>query len=113
MKQLAERELGRIRVDVTRADKSVQDLQDQVLRSSFSSGFFSDFSRISQLSNLQNAAYRATERLEQFKTQMNYNQEALEQWALAAKQKDEDSLALAKYLILSVVFFGDRLNDTE
>ena len=29
---------------------------------------------------------------------MNYNQETLEQWALAAKQKDEDSLALAKYM---------------
>ena len=33
---------------------------------------------------------------------MNYNQEALEQWALAAKQKDEDSLALAKYASLDI-----------
>ena len=51
-----------------------------------------------QLSALQNATYKANERLEAFKVQMNYNQEALEQWALAAKQKDEDSLALAKYM---------------
>lgn len=50
------------------------------------------------MSALQNATYKANERLEAFKVQMNYNQEALEQWALAAKQKDEDSLALAKYM---------------
>ena len=45
---------------------------------------------------MQNETYKANERLEMFKQQMNYNQEALEQWALAARQKDEDSLALAK-----------------
>ena len=28
---------------------------------------------------------------------MNWNQEELEQWALAAKQKEEDNLALQKY----------------
>ncbi|CAB1119455.1 unnamed protein product [Ectocarpus sp. CCAP 1310/34] len=32
-----------------------------------------------------------------FKLQMNWNQEELEQWALAAKQKEEDNLALQKY----------------
>ncbi len=28
---------------------------------------------------------------------MNFNQEELEQWSLAAKQKEEDNLALEKY----------------
>ena len=32
-----------------------------------------------------------------FKLQMNWNQEELEQWALAARQKEEDNLALLKY----------------
>ena len=32
-----------------------------------------------------------------FKLQMNWNQEELEQWALASKQKEEDNLAIEKY----------------
>lgn len=35
--------------------------------------------------------------MDRFKLQMNWNQEELEQWALAAKQKEEDNLALQKY----------------
>jgi len=35
--------------------------------------------------------------MDQFKLQMNWNQEELEQWALAARQKEEDNLALLKY----------------
>jgi len=35
--------------------------------------------------------------MEQFKLEMNWNQEELEQWSLAAKQKEEDNLALEKY----------------
>lgn len=35
--------------------------------------------------------------MEQHKLEMNFNQEELEQWSLAAKQKEEDNLALEKY----------------
>lgn len=35
--------------------------------------------------------------MDKFKLQMNWNQEELEQWALAAKQKEEDNLALQRY----------------
>jgi len=35
--------------------------------------------------------------MEEHKLQMNFNQEELEQWSLAAKQKEEDNLALEKY----------------
>ncbi len=35
--------------------------------------------------------------MDEFKMQMNWNQEELEQWAIAAKQKEEDALALQKY----------------
>ena len=35
--------------------------------------------------------------MDQYKLNMNWNQEELEQWALAAKQKEEDNLALEKY----------------
>ena len=35
--------------------------------------------------------------MDNFKQQMNWNQDELEQWALATKQKEEDNLALQKY----------------
>jgi chromosome segregation ATPase len=41
--------------------------------------------------------FAANEKLEQFKQNMNWNQEELLQWSLAAKQKDEDKEALEKY----------------
>ena len=50
-----------------------------------------------QLNTLQNQVFEANEAMDKFKLQMNWNQEELEQWALAAKQKDEDNLALERY----------------
>ena len=35
--------------------------------------------------------------MDEFKMQMNWNQEELEQWSVAAQQKDEDFLAIEKY----------------
>ena len=35
--------------------------------------------------------------MDQNKLEMNWNQEELEQWALAARQKEEDNLTLEKY----------------
>lgn len=50
-----------------------------------------------KLNAVQNAIFSANEGMDRFKLQMNWNQEELEQWALAAKQKEEDNLALQKY----------------
>lgn len=50
-----------------------------------------------KLNAVQNAIFRGNESMDRFKLQMNWNQEELEQWALAAKQKEEDNLALQKY----------------
>merc|ERR1712013_380070 len=44
-----------------------------------------------------NEIIRGNEKPDQFKLEMNWNQEELEQWAIAAKQKEEDELALEKY----------------
>ena len=41
---------------------------------------------------------KANERIDQYKLNMNCNEEELERWALAAKQKEEDNLALEKYM---------------
>jgi len=35
--------------------------------------------------------------MDQYKLEMNWNQEELEQWALASRQKEEDFLTLEKY----------------
>ncbi len=50
-----------------------------------------------KLNAVQNSIFSANEEMDRFKLQMNWNQEELEQWALAAKQKEEDNLALQKY----------------
>lgn len=50
-----------------------------------------------KLNGVQNSIFGANEEMDRFKLQMNWNQEELEQWALAAKQKEEDNLALQKY----------------
>jgi|MDSY01.1.fsa_nt_gb chromosome segregation ATPase len=50
-----------------------------------------------KLSMAQNNIFKGNERMDQFKLEMNWNQEELEQWALAAKQKEDDNLALQKY----------------
>jgi hypothetical protein len=49
------------------------------------------------MTSLQTGVHRGNERLDQFKLLMNWNQEELEQWALASRQKEEDNLALQKY----------------
>jgi hypothetical protein len=46
---------------------------------------------------LQNSIYKGNEKMDQFKLLMNWNQEELEQWALAQRQKEEDNSAMAKY----------------
>merc|ERR1712039_648359 len=50
-----------------------------------------------QVNALSNEIIRGNEKLDQFKLEMNWNQEELEQWAIAARQKEEDEMTLLKY----------------
>jgi hypothetical protein len=61
LKQLSEREAGRITSDCGKVDKIMTVHQDM-------------------LNNIQNGMFSANEKLEQFKLQMNWNQEELLQW---------------------------------
>jgi len=45
----------------------------------------------------QNAIFALNEKMEQFKLRMNWKSEELQQWQLAAKQKEEDQIALLGY----------------
>lgn len=38
-----------------------------------------------RLNDVQNSIYRGNERLDKYKIEMNWNQEELEQWVLAAR----------------------------
>ena len=78
MKQITERESGRFKNEIEKLEQRIADQQDR-------------------LNNIQNMIFKANERMDQFKLEMNWNQEELEQWALAARQKEEDNLTLEKY----------------
>merc|ERR1719482_2666649 len=78
MKALTNRQLGRLQAEQVRLQKLIDDTPDQI--NAFS-----------------NELMRGNEKLDQFKLEMNWNQEELEQWAIAAKQKEEDEMTLEKY----------------
>ncbi len=78
LKQIEEREAGKFAADLQRAENRAADMQDR-------------------LNNIQNTIFKANEKIDQYKLQMNWNQEELEQWALASRQKEEDNLTLEKY----------------
>ncbi|KAL0481358.1 coiled-coil domain-containing protein [Acrasis kona] len=78
LKMVAEREVGRLKSEVLKFEKEHNDIQDKV-------------------DGVQNEIFRANEKMDQFKNQMLFNQEELEQWSLARKQKEDDQLALEKY----------------
>jgi coiled-coil domain-containing protein 39 len=78
LKQLTSRSLGGHKLEAKRIETELERVQDA-------------------LNNVQNQIFGANQKLDEFKMQMNWNQEELEQWSLAAKQKEEDMLALEKY----------------
>lgn len=78
LKSLAAREEGRLIKDIEKYQKERQELLDKI-------------------NNIQNSVYKGNEKMDQFKLLMNWNQEELEQWALAQRQKEEDNEALDKY----------------
>ncbi|ETO15064.1 hypothetical protein RFI_22300, partial [Reticulomyxa filosa] len=46
---------------------------------------------------IDNEIFGINEKLEEFKTRMDWKEEELEEWTLASKQKEEDQMALEKY----------------
>lgn len=77
-KALTERQLGRLKAEIFKLNKNTDEVQDQI-------------------NQFSNQLMRGNEKLDQFKLEMNWNQEELEQWAIAARQKEEDELTIEKY----------------
>lgn len=75
---LTNRQYGRLSGEITRLQKLMDDYQDR-------------------MNSLSNEIMKGNEKLDQFKLEMNWNQEELEQWAIAARQKEEDELTVEKY----------------
>ena len=78
LKQISEREIGRCQQGINSQKEMREEAQDR-------------------LNIIQNSIFKSNEALDRFKLQMDFNQGELEQWAMAAKQKEEDNLAMQKY----------------
>ena len=78
LRQLNAREAGRLEKERKAAEAERAELLDKAKRT-------------------QQQILKGTETLDQFRLLMNWNQEELENWALASRQKEEDNLALQKY----------------
>lgn len=78
LSMVAERQIGRVAKDLKKCDNEGITLQDR-------------------LNDTQQQIFKGNEILDKLKLQINFNQEEMEQWALAAKQKEEDNLTLEKY----------------
>eukprot|EP00058_Branchiostoma_floridae_P007967 XP_002593455.1 hypothetical protein BRAFLDRAFT_119531 [Branchiostoma floridae] len=78
MKQIADREEGRLGQEITRLENEKTEL-------------------LEKKNVFENTIFRQTQRLEELKAQMNWNQQALEAWLEESARKDEDAMTLAKY----------------
>jgi len=77
MIHLTKRQCERTEAQIAKLKKTKVDLQDR-------------------LNSIQAETFSGNEKLDQFKLEMNWNQDELEQWALASRQKEEDNLTLEK-----------------
>lgn len=94
LRQLAEREIGRLRSEMAKFDHMAAEAQDSI-------------------NSTQNKIFRGNESMDQFKVQLNWNQEELEQWVLASKQKEEDNVALERYAKADAMKINDKALQVE
>lgn len=76
--QIAQREEGRLSNEIRRINNEIKDLTEK-------------------RNIIENNIFKNTQRLEDLKSQMNWDQKALEAWLEESARKDEDALTLQKY----------------
>lgn len=76
--QIAQREEGRLNNEIRRINNEIKDLTEK-------------------RNIIENNIFKNTQRLEDLKSQMNWDQKALEAWLEESARKDEDALTLQKY----------------
>ncbi|XP_052036602.1 coiled-coil domain-containing protein 39 [Apodemus sylvaticus] len=77
-KAIAERELGRVKDEIQLLEKEMVVIRERK-------------------SDKENSIFKATQKLDGLKCQMNWDQQALEAWLEESAHKDSDSLTLQKY----------------
>ncbi|XP_019061889.1 coiled-coil domain-containing protein 39 isoform X2 [Fukomys damarensis] len=77
-KAIAERELGRVKSEIQRLENEIISIREQK-------------------TDKENGIFKATQKLDGLKCQMNWDQQALEAWLEESAHKDSDALTLQKY----------------
>ncbi|XP_068137178.1 coiled-coil domain-containing protein 39 [Hyperolius riggenbachi] len=77
-KTLAEREIGRLKQEIQRLENELASLREKK-------------------NNQENNIFKATQKLEKLRCQLNWDQQALEAWLEESARKDEDTVAIQKY----------------
>ncbi|CAL1542998.1 unnamed protein product [Lymnaea stagnalis] len=76
--RIAEREEGRLKQEVVRLNKEKDELKEKK-------------------NTYENNVFKQTQKLEELKSQMNWDQQALEAWLEESARKDEDAMTIQKY----------------
>ncbi|KAJ3104260.1 Coiled-coil domain-containing protein 39, partial [Physocladia obscura] len=77
-KQLADRESGRLVLEIRRTEKEIADITDH-------------------LNTIQNNIYRGNEKIESIRTELKMEKDELDEWLRVQAEKEEDNFALLKY----------------
>ncbi|MBZ3885112.1 Coiled-coil domain-containing protein 39 [Sciurus carolinensis] len=77
-KAIAQRELGRVKDEISRLENEMTSIQEKK-------------------NDKENGIFKATQKLNGLKCQMNWDQQALETWLEESARKDSDALTLQKY----------------
>ena len=78
MKQTTERQIGKLNTQIHNLDDQEVELQER-------------------LNSIQHNIYKANEKMDKHKIDMKFKQDELEQYAMAARQKEDDNLNIEKY----------------
>lgn len=73
-----DRKIGKLKMDYERRDNNIKDISDK-------------------LNDLQQKIFEGNQKLEKLKIEINWNQEEMEIWLKAVKQKEEDKSTIEKY----------------
>lgn len=76
--KIAEREEGRLKQEIGRLKKEMDELKEKK-------------------NSYENNIFKQTQKLEELKSQMNWDQQALEAWLEESARKDEDAMTIQKY----------------